>query len=464
MTNKRMDWKKLLCKDKLFPSSIRVNDDNDRSEFERDLNKITFSPFFRNLQNKTQLFPKPESAFIHSRLTHSLEVSSVGRSIANLVAKKIIANKLEDSLPENFSRDLSDIVGAACLLHDVGNPPFGHSGEDAISSFFKENSLVLSNLMDQNLVEQLSHFDGNAQVVRIIRTSHNLNVTLATIASVIKYPTVFNLNSVYKAKHSIFNSELGVLKRVVEYCGLIKLESQEYCRHPLVFLVEAADDICYKLLDLEDAHKIGLISFNDAYNLLIEIIIKKNKDAQFIQDTLKNLTIVDKFAKIRSYALNILIGEVVDKFIYYYEDIMTGDYTRMIQNHKLLGLIDLLILEDTPLSSSLKEIAKYVANHAYSYQPLLEIELAGYEILNYLLDQFTFATLEENQNSKRSVKLLKLLPERYESDSDDPGERLMQATDYISGLTDKMALSLYRKLKGIDLADLPSANIPIFHG
>jgi dGTPase len=122
MTNKRMDWKKLLCKDKLFPSSIRVNDDNDRSEFERDLNKITFSPFFRNLQNKTQLFPKPESAFIHSRLTHSLEVSSVGRSIANLVAKKIIANKLEDSLPENFSRDLSDIVGAACLLHDVGNP------------------------------------------------------------------------------------------------------------------------------------------------------------------------------------------------------------------------------------------------------------------------------------------------------------------------------------------------------
>ncbi|MBY0378872.1 MAG: HD domain-containing protein, partial [Burkholderiales bacterium] len=130
--NMRMGWDKLLTTTKIYPSSQRVNDDNDRSEFERDLNKITFSPHFRNLQNKTQLFPKPDSSFIHSRLTHSLEVSSVGRSLANLVAKRIIDNKVEPHLPLNFAKDIVDIVSAACLLHDVGNPPFGHSGEKAI--------------------------------------------------------------------------------------------------------------------------------------------------------------------------------------------------------------------------------------------------------------------------------------------------------------------------------------------
>lgn len=458
--SKRMLWQKLLCPTKMFPSSMRVNDDNDRSEFERDHNKITFSPFFRNLQNKTQLFPKPDSAFIHSRLTHTLEVASVGRSIANLVAKRIISANLETVLPLNFQRDVVDIVGAACLLHDVGNPPFGHSGEDSISSFFKENSLVLDNVMDSVLVGQLAHFDGNAQVIRIIHNSRNLNLTLATLGSVMKYPTPFNPNTVYRHKHSVFNSELDLLKKVVDNCGLIKLHAHEYCRHPLVFLVEAADDICYKLLDLEDAHKIGLISFEAAYGLLIKIMENKHKDISFIQNLIKDLTIEDKFAKIRSYALNILIGEVVDKFIYYYEDIMSANYTRMIQNNMVLGLVDILLLENSPLSLSLNEIVKYVAKYAYSYRPLLEIELAGYEIISYLLDQFTFAILEDNNiASKRSIKLIKLLPERYNANTNDIGERIMQITDYISALNDRMALDLYRKLKGIDLAELSTYNI-----
>lgn len=456
----KMQWNQLLCKDKIFASSVRVNDDNDRSEFERDLNKITFSPFFRHLQNKTQLFPQPNSDFIRSRLTHSLEVSSVGRSIANLVAKQISKHKLEESLPKNFGRDVSDIVGAACLLHDIGNPPFGHSGEDAISSFFKENSQVLGKFMDHQLVGQLSHFDGNAQVVRIIRNSHNLNLTLATVASVIKYPTTFNLNSIYQHKHSIFNSELELLAKVVDKCGLISLSTSEYGRHPLVFLVEAADDICYRLLDLEDAHKVGLISFNDAYDLIIQIIKSKKKDIYFINDLIKDLTVEDKFSKIRSYALNILIGEAVEKFIYYYEDIMTANYGRMTYDDKLLGLIDLLLLDGSDMSNALLDIGKHVKKYAYSYRPVLEIELAGYEILSYLFDQFTFAVLEsETSLSKKSIKLLQLIPERYDGDTTDMGEKLMQVTDYITSLTDKMALDLYKKLKGIEL---PEVNISYF--
>jgi len=451
----RMDWHKLLVRDKLFASSVKVNDDNDRSEFERDINKITFSPFFRNLQNKTQLFPKPESGLIHSRLTHSLEVASVGRSIANLVAKRIIDNQLEDSLPDNFQRDVTDIVGAACLMHDVGNPPFGHCGEDAISSFFRDNSPVLGEVMNPSLVAQLAHFDGNAQVIRIIRNSRNLNLTLATVASIIKYPTEFNLNTVYKHKHSIFNSEIALLDRVVNACGLIKLPTQEYCRHPLVFLVEAADDICYKLLDLEDAHRLGLVTFDKAYELMMGIIMAKNKNLTFIDEIIRDLTLEDKFAKLRSYALNILIGAVVEKFISYYADIMNGNYSRMVHQDKLLGLVDLLLLEQTAFSQSLYKIGEYIKNYAYVHKPLLEIELAGYEILSYLLDQFTFAVLEDTQSlSGRSAKLLQLLPQRYNAASKDMGERLMQITDFISSLTDKTALELYRKLKGIDLAEL----------
>jgi dGTPase len=451
----KMDWNCLLVREKLFASSVRVNDDNDRSEFERDVNKITFSPFFRNLQSKTQLFPKPDSGFIHSRLTHSLEVASVGRSIANLVAKQIIDKQVETNLPVNFKQDIVDIVGAACLLHDVGNPPFGHCGEDAISSFFRDNSTVLGEVMNPTLVGQLSHFDGNAQVIRIIHNSRNLNLTLATVASSIKYPTSFNLNTVYKNKHSIFNSELQLLEKVATTCCLIKLPTEEYCRHPLVFLVEAADDICYKLLDLEDAHRLGLVSFDKAYQLLTGVINSKNKDLSFIDSIISELTLEDKFAKLRSYALNILIGEVVEKFISYYEDIMSGNYSKMTNNGKLLGLIDLLLDEDTQFSRSLDEIDQYIKHFAYLHKPLLEIELAGYEILSYLLDQFTFAVLESNNTlSKRSGKLLQLLPPRYNADTKDIGEQLMQVTDYISSLTDKMALELYRKLKGIDLAEL----------
>lgn len=450
-----MEWRKLITTEKHFPSSLRVNDDHDRSEFERDHNKIIFSPFFRQLQNKTQLFPIPNSDFIHSRLTHSLEVASVGMSLGNLVGKRIKDNNLAVDLPNNFERDISSIVGAACLLHDVGNPPFGHAGEEAISSFYVHNAKLLKPHLRSQVIGQLSHFDGNAQTVRFIHGSHDLNLTLSTIATVMKYPTLHNPSGIYKGKHSIFSSELDLLDKVVATCGLNQYKETTNCRHPLVFLMEAADDICYRLLDLEDAHTLSLISYTDAERFLFQIIESNNKkNIAIIRENIKDLVVADKFAKLRSYALNILIGEMVNQFIINYNEIMTGQYRKLIVNGKLLGLIDLVLLEDSELSKALNNIGNFVKNNVYSYKPVVEIELAGYEILGYLLEQFILAIVN-NQNSptKKSSKLLQLLPERYRTGV-NLEQQIMQVTDYIASQSDKYALDLYRKLKGIELPEI----------
>ncbi len=444
---KKMDWQKLLTKVKIYPSSLRVNDDNDRSEFERDHNKVIFSPYFRHLQNKTQLFPIPQSDFIHTRLTHTLEVASVGKSLGNLVAKKIIENKLEDSLSKSFVKDVADIVSVACLLHDIGNPPFGHAGEDAISIFFRKNFVKLESIVNKNFLMQLSHFDGNAQSLRIINKSRNLNLTLASVATVIKYPTMFNEKSIFANKHSVFETEISLFEKAAVTCGLIKRNTLEYCRHPLTFLAEAADDICYRLLDLEDAHKMGLISFSNAEDLFSQIISSKNKNLDFIKENIKYLADEDKFAKLRSYALNILIGEAVNKFIENYEEIMSGQYKKLIANDKLLGMMDIIILENSSLSEALIAISNYIKKYAYSYRPVLEIELAGYEIINFLLQQFTFAILNEDKIwHLKNEKILNLLPKQCNVNLiEDPKEKIM---------SDKYALELYRKLNGIELPDL----------
>lgn len=450
----QMNWSSLLCQTKILPSSVRVNDDNERSEFERDHNKIIFAPCFRSLQNKTQLFPAPHNDFIHNRLTHSLEVAEVGRSLGGLVAKRILSKNIETDLSPDFAKNSADIISAACLLHDVGNPPFGHSGEDAISSYFRDNSVYLSKKLPASVIDQLANFDGNAQTLRIIYNSNSLNLTLATVATVIKYPTVHDKETFYGNKHSVFTSELPLLYQAFEACGIVRSVNNPdiFVRHPLVFLMEAADDICYRLLDLEDAHKIGVVSYNEAERLLLQIINVRRSDLGFICDALTFLSIEDKFARLRSYVINILINEAVNKFIEYYTDIMRGNYSRLIVNGKLHGLIDVLMNEESELSSALRDIYKCVQNNAYSYRPVVEIELAGYEILGFLLDQFVSAVI--GGNSKRHEKLIRLLPEGVLRNELDPSLRVMAVVDYLSGMTDKFAYSLYRKLKGIDFPNV----------
>lgn len=449
----QMNWSALLCQRKIFPSSVRVNDENERSEFERDHNKIIFSSCFRSLQNKTQLFPAPHNDFIHNRLTHSLEVAEVGKSLGSLVANRIIKSKLEKNLNSDFAKNAADITSAACLLHDVGNPPFGHSGEDAISSYFRDNSIYLSKNLPTSLIDQLAHFDGNAQTLRLIRNTNSLNLTLGTVATVIKYPTIYNRNSLYGTKHSVFSSELSLLHQAMEGCGVIKAkcDPETYARHPLVFLMEAADDICYRLLDLEDAHKIGVVSYTESERLMLQIIDVRRKDLGFIRDSLNSLNVDEKFSRLRSYVINILINEAVNKFIEYYSDIMCGDYSRMVRENHLLGLIDILVYEESELGDALRAINKYVQENAYGYRPVIEIELAGYEILGFLLEQFISAVI--GATSQRNNKIIKLLPQNIVFEGDN-SLKVMLVVDYLSGMTDKFAYSLYRKLKGIDFPNV----------
>ncbi|MCC2645205.1 MAG: deoxyguanosinetriphosphate triphosphohydrolase, partial [Burkholderiales bacterium] len=244
------------------------------------------------------------------------------------------------------------------------------------------------------------------------------------------------------------------LYQAFDGCGIIKSLSHPniFVRHPLVFLMEAADDICYRLLDLEDAHKIGVVDYSEAERLLLQIINVRRSDLGFVQNSLAFLSIEDKFARLRSYVINILINQAVSKFIEYYDDIMSGDYTRLIINGKLYGLVDLIINEPTELSDALREIYKCVQQNAYGYRPVIEIELAGYEILGYLLDQFISAAI--GTNSKRFDKLMQLLPEGVMRNGFDPSLRVMIIIDYLSGMTDKSAYSLYRKLKGIDFPNV----------
>lgn len=450
----KMKWGKLITAEKVF-SSVQVNDNNARTEFERDHNKIVFSPFFRQLQNKTQLFPITNGDFIHSRLTHSLEVASVGQSLGNLVAQQIIENNLSNDLPDNFSIAMADIVSAACLLHDIGNPPFGHAGEDAISSFYSGKASVLEPYMSSEMIKHLSHYDGNAQALRFINNSNDLNLTLSTIAAVIKYPTSYDTKSIYGDKYSIFVSELKLLEKVAAACGLNKYQSVSYCRHPLAFLVEAADDICYRLLDLEDAHKLGLIDYRDAERLFFQIIkSRKDKNLELVSEHIDKLTVEDKFARLRSYALNVLIGEAVNQFMVNYDEIMTGQYNKLIINGKLNGLIDLLMVDNSGISVALSSINKLIVNKVYLHKPILEVELAGYEILGYLLEQFIGAALNihnERSNisniSKKSLKLMQLLPDKFRIGGASVEEQIMLITDYIASQSDNYALNLYRKLK-----------------
>ncbi|MBP9743521.1 MAG: dNTP triphosphohydrolase [Burkholderiales bacterium] len=447
----KMNWYKLMTTEKIYSSSIRVNDNNDRSEFERDHNKIIFSPFFRQLQNKTQLFPITQSDFIHSRLTHSLEVASVGQSLGNLVAKHIIEKQLSSDLPHNFAAAVTTIVGAACLLHDIGNPPFGHAGEEAISAFFLHNAKLLKPHLSNRIIDQLCHFDGNAQALRFINVANDLNLTFATIASVIKYPTVYNDAGIYGKKHSVFISELELFEKIALSCGLVKHKKINYCRHPLAFLVEAADDICYRLLDLEDAHKLGLIKYSEAETLLLQIIeSKKNKNLSLVRESISKLVVEDKFARLRSYALNILIGEIVQQFILHYPEIINGHYTSLIVNGKLSGLMDMLLMSHSEVSQALFAIGNLVKNNAYLHPPVLEMELSGYEVLGYLLEQFIGAALNShNPFLKRSVKLLQLLPERFRVYT-NLEQQIMLITDYIASQSDRYAMNLYRKLRASD--------------
>ncbi|HEX3075082.1 MAG TPA: deoxyguanosinetriphosphate triphosphohydrolase [Ignavibacteriales bacterium] len=454
-----MNWEKLLCKERLY---LPAQDEpqSGRSLFQRDFDRIVFSSAFRRLQDKTQVFPLPENDFVHTRLTHSLEVSCVGRSLGNAVGIQLI--KRHPELNGRYSSfDFGEITAAACLAHDIGNPPFGHSGEDAISEYFVTGSgqELLVKLDSEKKRKDLSSFEGNAQGFRILTKLQNptvqggIQLTFATLASFIKYPkeSVVSFRDhdkknvrnekLYK-KYGFFQSEKEIFLLIADKCGLLENTSVEnsicYARHPLAFLVEAADDICYRIMDLEDGYRLGLIPFNETEELLMNIIDKSRLKNYNKRE--KN----DKIGYLRANAIGAAINQTAGVFLDKENEILAGTFNS--------GLLSEIAAAEA--LHIIKEISK---EKIYAFKPVIEREAAGFEALGGLLDYFIRAVNDKKDKSvsKRSKAILQLLPSQFlgvdGNPEDDLYERILKVTDFVSGMTDSYAISLYRKIKGISL-------------
>ena len=452
-----MEWQRLLSNKLLGDeksADIRLRDG--RSQYQRDFDRIVFSSAFRRLQDKTQVFPLPENDFVHTRLTHSLEVSCVGRSLGTLVGEKVLAK--HKKLSEIYSSfHFGEIVAAACLAHDIGNPPFGHSGEDAIAEFFRNNDgkNFEKEINDIKKWNDFTHFEGNAQGFRIITKLQNkyskggLKLTCAVLAAFTKYPkgSIMNYESqptgkkskLYK-KFGFFQSEKDLFKEVADETGLIQTGLQNemsWCRHPLAFLVEAADDICYRIMDLEDGFRLGLLSFDETENLLMPLIESKLTS---YDDRDTN----DKIGYLRAKAINDTVTELADSFMENEEKILDGKFEQ-----DLISVIN--------SGEQLELIKKISMNEIYSFRSVVEREAAGYEVLGGLLCTFINAVNEtySGNPSWKSKNLMKLLPRQFIGPDgrpdDDIYNRLLKITDFVSGMTDSYAVSLFRKIKGTSL-------------
>ena len=448
-----MEWEKLLTDSRLGEKSQPKSKLQDgRSEFQKDFDRIVFSPAFRRLQDKTQVFPLPESDFVHTRLTHSLEVSCVGRSLGNLVGETVI--KRNPSLNSRFTKfHFGEIVAAACLAHDIGNPPFGHSGEDAIAEYFRSGNgqKFKSQIKDERKWTDLTKYEGNAQGFRIItklqnpRVKGGLNLTHSTLAAVTKYPReslVTNKskslqNKAYR-KYGFFQAEKELFKDVAIATGLKCLKSEKnywWCRHPLAFLVEAADDICYRVMDLEDGFRLGLISFGETEELLRPLISK-----QSLKDY-KDKDEKDRIGYLRAVAMNQLVDELASVFLDEEKNILNGKFENDL-------------ISEIKKATALKRIEEISIKKIYKSRSVVEREVAGYEVLGGLLDIFIHSYNEafNRKISSKHKSVFALLPNRItEEIPDDLYLRLLRIIDFVSGMTDSFAVSLFRKIKGISL-------------
>lgn len=448
-----MEWEKLLTNSRLGDNSQPKHKLQDgRSEFQKDFDRIVFSPAFRRLQDKTQVFPLPESDFVHTRLTHSLEVSCVGRSLGNLVGETVI--KRSPSLQNKFTKfHFGEIVAAACLAHDIGNPPFGHSGEDAIAEYFRTGNgqKFKLKIKDEKKWTDLIKYEGNAQGFRIITKLQNpkvkggLNLTYATLAAVTKYPRESLIKNQNKSlqnkayrKYGFFQAEKNIFKEVAAAAGLDSIKGEKaswWCRHPLAFLVEAADDICYRVMDLEDGFRLGLISFKESEDLLRPLVSKQSlKDYRDKDEK-------DRIGYLRAVAINELVYELANVFLDEEKNILTGKF-----NNELISQIN--------RAEALKYIKDLSIVKIYKSRSVVEREVAGYEVLGGLLDTFISAYNEAylERISAKNKSVFALLPGRITDDiPDDLYLRLLKIIDFVSGMTDSFAVSLFRKLKGISL-------------
>jgi dGTPase len=439
----RMQWDRLICDKRLgMEDYTDAKSGGVRSDFQRDYDRLIFSSPFRRLQNKTQVFPLPGSIFVHNRLTHSLEVSCVGKSLANEVVKGL-REKYADEPWLKKLLEIDEIVAAACLAHDLGNPPFGHSGEKSISSYFKEDDgQSLESMLTPRQWCDLIHFEGNANSFRLLahqfkgRRKGGFAMTYSMLASIVKYP-YSSKHAGEKGKFGFFTTEKELFERVADEVGLIKLDDEMYCRHPLVYLVEAADDICYQIMDIEDAHKLKILGTREVIDLLLGFFDDDRK--AHIKNVMDRID--DKNEKI-GYLRSCIIGELVKEcsatFISNEDAILNGEFKG--------GLIDHIgkRVHDSYMNCSKMAFAKI-----YRASDVVDIDLAGNQIIAYLMKKLIDAVLYPDKNY--SQLLLRKFPQQYDVYAPTLFEKIQAVIDHISGMTDVYALDLYRKLNGMSL-------------
>ena len=438
-----MCWNRLICDKRLgLEHYTDSNNTGIRSDFQRDYDRLVFSSPFRRLQNKTQVFPLPGSIFVHNRLTHSLEVSSVGKSLAREVS---ITLKEKYKGEEWVSKldDISEIVSAACLAHDLGNPPFGHSGEKAISSFFSEGEgAALKSMLTQEEWNDLINFEGNANSLRQLvhrfdgRRPGGFAMTYSMLASIVKYP-YSSSHANEKGKFGFFTSEKAVYEKIADELGIIKLGDEQYVRHPLVYLVEAADDICYQVMDLEDAHKLKIVNTRETLELMLGFFSEERKSK--IQMVMNNVT--DKNEKVgylRSCIIGTLVHECAEAFIRHEEEILRGEFSGCLIDH-----ISPLVRNAYQACSDLAYAKIYCA------ASVVEIDLAGNQIIAFLMKKLIDAVRFPEKNYSRL--LLSKVPQQYEVHAPTLFGKIQAVLDHMSAMTDVYALDLYRKLNGMSL-------------
>jgi dGTPase len=455
-----MEWQKLYSARRSGTENRTGNSpETIRNSFLRDYDRIIFSSAFRRLQNKTQVFPLPGPVFVHNRLTHSLEVASVGRSLGKAVGDALAERYTGETeeFREFYKYELPSVIAAACLAHDIGNPPFGHSGEDAIRVFFRElegdKKKRFNEHLSLNQQRDLLYFEGNANAFRTL--THNFNestpggfrLTYATLASIIKYPSDsqngFDKTQLITKKSGFFDPEIDTYKSIARVLGIPQPDPARnvFSRHPFVFLVEAADDICYRVIDFEDAHRLNIISKQTIKELFLSFFDnEQGYDSRERVEATFNAINDDnqKIQFLRAKLIGFLIFRMRDVFMDKEQELLSGTLPK--------SLIDYLPEREKQL---IGKIDDFSVEHIYNHRSVVEIEIAGYNVIGGLLDEFVGAVL--NPSSSKAEKLLQLISKQYlitgkpESLYND----ILSVVDYISGMTDLYAVDIYRKITGI---------------
>ncbi|MEW4923406.1 dGTP triphosphohydrolase [Algibacter sp. 2305UL17-15] len=444
-----MNWEQLLSLKRFGDTNKRLRKEQDETRlgFDVDYDRIIFSSEFRSLQDKTQVIPLSKTDFVHTRLTHSLEVSVVGRSLGRIVGKKVLEKHPHlQSVHGYQANDFGAIVATAALAHDIGNPPFGHSGEKSIGEFFKSGEgKKYKTELSAKQYQDLCDFEGNANGFKILTQSRagrkgGLRLSYATLGAFTKYPKESlpkkPTKHIADKKYGFFQTEKEAFIDVAKELGLHKRSEEDinYSRHPLAYLVEAADDICYTIIDFEDGINLGLIQEEFALEYLSKVIRENIIPENYYALSNKE----DRIGYLRALAIGALINDAVDIFMKHEEAILNDNF-------------DCALLDKSKYDAQIKDIIKISIENIYQSEEVVDKEIAGYQIINKLLGVYTAAVNNtfDGTASNYDKLILKRLPETINFKDEDLYQRLLAVCHYVSLLSDSKAIQNFKKIEGV---------------